>query len=101
MNAAPISGVGPNPPVVAKVEAGSAGEQSHYPASGAFPFALGEYTTAALAAGARLIVDRNRSGSYSANVVWPNSAAICATMPTPCEALDQVERAIRRENFED
>jgi hypothetical protein len=95
-----LSGVGPNPPVV--VEAGSAGGSHVPPASGdglRYPLSyyLGDYTCAALAGDAVLTLGRNRSGSFSAEVKWTNGNAIAGTMPTPSEALAQLESAISRE----
>jgi hypothetical protein len=95
-----LSGVGPNPPVV--VEAGSAGGSHIPPASGAglrYPFSyyLGDYTSAAISGGATLTVSRNRAGSFSADMRWPNGNEIAGTMPTPSEALAQLESAIERE----
>jgi hypothetical protein len=84
-----LSGVGPNPPVV--VEAGSAGLR--YPLS----YYLGDYTSAAISGGATLTVSRNRAGSFSADMRWPNGNEIAGTMPTPSEALAQLESAICRE----
>jgi hypothetical protein len=58
---------------------------------------LGPLTIAALAAGCRLRLGRNRWGTYTADLVPVPGAGgteIGATMPTPVEALEQLERAI-------
>lgn len=94
-----LSGVGSNPPDIEKLD--SAGGNYGPPASGGlrYPLAyyLGDYTSAAVNGGAVLTVSRNRSGSITAEVVWPNGNAIAGTMPTPSEALAQLESAISRE----
>ncbi len=84
------SGVGPNPP---GVEAGSAGERNNSPASGS----LGRCTAEALAVGAKLTVSRNRSGSFTAEVAYRTGCSIAGTMPSPNEALAQLESALQRE----
>lgn len=97
MNSFPLSGVKSNPPVV---EAGSTGESHNSPVSGlTYPlnYYLGTYTSAAIVAGAKLTVWVNRGGSVTAEAKWPIGHSIAGTMPTPSEALAQVEVAIRRE----
>ena len=80
-----------NPPVA---EAGQRREVKRLSASAGW---FGSYTEAAIEAGAKLSLSRNRAGSYTAEAHWPNYSVIAGTGALPSGAIEQLERAIANE----